>query len=708
MTPAVRIACLTLVDSPGESEGSCALPQGLVTWRVIPSEPDLAYIKGRIRGLLAEYDAVALEGLSCTFQIAGREYRHEHIWSQLGLSEIEGVVTDGSGLRASLERHLVRQAADQLKPLIAGKRILFFSGLNRYGSAEVLSNYSKHLVFGDLLYGFRLGIPINSFAAFVSSAPQLVRAVGQTPAQWYWPSARRSPRLMPRFQYYFRTADVIVGDLTYFQRYAPAQLERKIVFTNLQHPADAELFAQRGVRTVISLTPKINEQLVPLPVLEAALRLDQRTGLAATMQDRLLEQVQELELKPLIIELHAEEESAFALAQLPKAPLPQMAPRAVAELKLERDESVAKFAFVIHPLSFSHVKRLPAIRTLAHFIPERLIEDAVAQVAPFPVGVVRNLVSATGARAEGVIYAVPMTSKVIMRFPPEFMYRKLEQVAELAGKAGCRLMGLGAYTSVIGDAGVTLSQRVAIGVTTGNSYTVAATMKTLAVAAQRCGIPLQHSAGLVIGATGSIGSICARLLAAQVKDLYLVSPRPERLLALSDIIVQEHPELHGHIHLSRLAADFLPLADVVITTTSAVDPVVDVAQLKPGCVVCDVARPPDIKPEAAASRHDILVIESGEIHLPDGAEVTYDIGLPAGTIYACLAETALLALDQRFGHFTLGREIEPEKVHLIDAIGSKHGFELAAIRSFGQVVQPEHVARLAQINGSRWGFDPAS
>jgi predicted amino acid dehydrogenase len=706
MTAPLRIACLTLLDAQDEQERTCVLPQGAITWRVIRSEPDLAYLKGRIRGLLTEYDAVALEGLSATFQIAGRAYRHDYIWNQLDLGGVQGLVTDGSGLRASLERHLVRQAAEQLKPFITGKRILFFSGLNRHGSAEVLSGYSKHLVFGDLLYGFRLGIPINSFAAFVSSAPQLVRAVGQTPAQWYWPSARRSPRLMPRFQYYFRTADVIVGDLPYFQRYAPAQLEQKIVFTTLQSVADAELFAQRGVRSVISLTPQIDGQLMPLPVLEAALKLDRRTGLAAEMQDRLLEQIQELQLKPLILQLHAEEESAFALAQLPKAPMPQMAPRAVADLNLARDEAVAKFAFVIHPLSFSLLKRLPAIRTLAHFIPERLIEDAVAQVAPFAVGTLRNLVSATGARAEGVIYAVPMTSKVIMRFPPEFMYRKLEQVAELAGKAGCRLMGLGAYTSVIGDAGLTLSQRVGIGVTTGNSYTVAATMKTLGLAAQRCGIPLSQCAGLVIGATGSIGSICARLLAAQVKDLYLVSPRPERLLSLSSIIVREHPELQGHVHLSRLAADFLPLADVVITTTSAVDPVVDVAQLKPGSVVCDVARPPDIKPEAAASRHDILVIESGEIHLPEGAEVTYDIGLPAGTIYACLAETALLALDQRFGHFTLGREIEPDKVRLIDSIGEKHGFELAAIRSFGQVVAPEHFARLAQINGSRWGFDP--
>lgn len=708
MSGSLHIACLTLLNSPGEQNFQCQLPQGEIAWKVIPVEPDLTDIRERIRQALNEYDAVALEGLSCTFQIAGKLYRHEFIWHQLGLDGIGGIVTDGASLRASLERHIVRQAADQLKPYITGKRILFFSGLNRYGSAEVLSGYSKRLVFGDLLYGFRLGIPITSFAALVSSAPQLVRAVGQTPAQWYWPSARRSPRLMPRFQYYFRTADVIVGDLPYFERYAPAHLDGKLVFTNLQNRKDLAIFAESGVKIVVSLTPEINGQLVPLPVLEAAFKLDLRQGPEAVMVDRTLAQVHELELKPLIVELNAEDESAYALAQLPSRPTPQMAPLKVADLALTDDAAVPKFAFVIHPLSFQYVRRLPAINALSHFVPERLIEDAVAQMTPFPVGVVRGLTSITGARAEGVIYAVPMTSKVIMRSPPEFMYRKLVQVAEQAAKAGCKLMGLGAYTSVTGDAGITLSQRVQIGVTTGNSYTVAATMKTLSESAKRCGIPLERGAGLVVGASGSIGSICARLLAAQVQELYLVSPRPERLLALASLITSERPELHGHIHLSRVVSDFLPLADVIITTTSAVDPVVDVTLLKPGCVVCDVARPPDIKPEAAALRHDVLVIESGEIRLPQGAEVTYDIGLPAGTIYACLAETALLALEKRFSHFTLGRDIKPENVLLISSIGEKHGFELAAIRSFGQVVQDEHFSRMAQINGSRWGYDPGS
>ncbi|MCH7472348.1 serine carboxypeptidase, partial [bacterium] len=181
-------------------------------------------------------------------------------------------------------------------------------------------------------------------------------------------------------------------------------------------------------------------------------------------------------------------------------------------------------------------------------------------------------------------------------------------------------------------------------------------------------------------------------------ELYLVGPKPERLLTLSRQILSEYPSLAGRLKLSRHARDYLPLADIVLTTTSSLGAAVDVSLLRPGCLVCDVAVPPDIKAEEAAARDDILVIEAGEVRLPEGAELTFDFGLPPGIMYACLAETVLLALERRFGHFTLGRDIEPDRVRLIAEIAERHGFELASARSFGVEVPDEAFARLAAIN----------
>jgi hypothetical protein len=56
-----------------------------------------------------------------------------------------------------------------------------------------------------------------------------------------------------------------------------------------------------------------------------------------------------------------------------------------------------------------------------------------------------------------------------------------------------------------------------------------------------------------------------------------------------------------------------------------------------------------------------------------------DIGLPKNVVYACLAETAVLAMEERYESFTLGRDIDWMKVKEIYKMSQKHGVKLASI-----------------------------
>lgn len=60
---------------------------------------------------------------------------------------------------------------------------------------------------------------------------------------------------------------------------------------------------------------------------------------------------------------------------------------------------------------------------------------------------------------------------------------------------------------------------------------------------------------MVIGATGSIGSVCCRLLAQAVPNIVLVAPRPEKLIALKQIIESETP--NAKVTLSTTADDYV-------------------------------------------------------------------------------------------------------------------------------------------------------
>jgi len=60
--------------------------------------------------------------------------------------------------------------------------------------------------------------------------------------------------------------------------------------------------------------------------------------------------------------------------------------------------------------------------------------------------------------------------------------------------------------------------------------------------------------------------------------------------------------------------------------------------------------------------------------------------------YACLAEAALLAMEERYECFTLGRDVAPERVKEIYRLFRKHGFQIAPLRTFGQLLTDELVA----------------
>ena len=88
---------------------------------------------------------------------------------------------------------------------------------------------------------------------------------------------------------------------------------------------------------------------------------------------------------------------------------------------------------------------------------------------------------------------------------------------------------------------------------------------------------------------------------------------------------------------------------IVTATSGAGKKVLDIMKVKPGCVITDVARPLDLKPEDVAKRKDVMYIDSGEIEVPvkDYLHIR-DIHLPKNVVFAFMAETIVLALEGRF------------------------------------------------------------
>ncbi|MFP4532107.1 MAG: hypothetical protein ACLFNS_05430 [Desulfobacterales bacterium] len=608
-------------------------------------------------------------------------------------AQINSPLTTGESLRrVSFEwaiRHLQFKFGNNY---FNHRKTLFMSGLINYNIAKVLSEYTDNLSFADPV--FENGIP-----KFLNSMDELhTYAKGVHDVLEWVPTKRLASSAVPlkKWNDYvvckaIQNSQVLVVPSNNFYEYlAHCSLEElggKIVITATAYPERVKFLQERGVDVLFDCTPKILEQVVGFNVLEAMIAAALDMPLDKITDDDLLEVISEQRMDPRVIYPQGE------------------------------FRRVNRFAFVIHPLSQEQLKKDPNIELAAKYGPSFFmdtVEKAMAYSPAFIYSKMSGIKSPTGVEAEGWLITVGGTPKQMLAHTPEFTYKRLLQAARLAKRMGAQIMGLGAFTKVVGDAGITVAKKADIPITTGNSYSASGALWAAADAGRRMGLLEVDQRGkklkgkaMVVGATGSIGSVCCRLLAMAFKEVYMVDVRHSKLLALKESIQEETPDVK--VEISTRADKFLEDMDVIVTATSAGGgkSVIDIMQVKPGCIITDVARPLDLSAEDVAKRPDVLVIESGEILLPGANVEMRDIGLPPKVAYACLAETIVLALEGRFETYTIGREIEWQKVKEIYKLGLKHGMRLAAISGVNGVYSDADIAEVARLaKAARKGHDP--
>jgi predicted amino acid dehydrogenase len=625
----------------------------------------------RARDLVAQFDgqvdAIGLGGANLYLKVGRRTYIHQQIQALADAAQTTPVV-DGVHLKNTLERWAISQVAQQHPGIFGHKRIFVVSGIERYAMAQVLSSYSHHLFFGDPIFQLNLPFVLRSFKQLERYADLVLPVLCRAAYDKLYPVGQEEDLRTPRGTQYFDQAHIVVGDYAHIRRFAPENLRGKLLITNSLSADDVNDLRERGVGSLITLTPPLSERhpFVGSNVLEAILVSFLDRPPAEVTDDDYLNLVACGELEPHVTVLN-------------------------------EGRDVARFAFVIHPLSVDYIFNHPQLKYL-RFLPKRLIERLVANIRPLYLSRITGVRSAaTGKEVEGYLLGLGATPRELMRRKPGFTYRRLIVASRMAQQRGADIMGLGAFTKVVGDAGMTVAYKSDIAVTSGNSLTVVATLEAAKQAVIKMGAQdLTKGRAVVIGATGSIGAVCSRLIAQAIGDVVLVAPRAEKLIALKQTIEGETPG--ARVVIATNAASHLADADLVVTTTTAIgQKVIDVLDLKPGCVVCDVARPPDVKEEDARLRPDVLVVESGEVLLPGEPNFGFDIGLPPGVAYACLAETAVLAMEDRFESFTLGRNIEMEKVKEMYRLFKKHGLQLEGLRSFGRYITDAEVAQKREL-----------
>ncbi|MDI6741865.1 MAG: hypothetical protein QMD11_03910 [Smithella sp.] len=343
-----------------------------------------------------------------------------------------------------------------------------------------------------------------------------------------------------------------------------------------------------------------------------------------------------------------------------------------------------KFAFVLNPFNIQNIHNYCFISRLA---PQALIKVILRLLPPFKIHRAKNLRSATGAEIEGCFIVCPLLSKQVLTMAEDAVLNMILKAVRLGEKAGAKVIGLGALMGIAGKGGQVIAEKTPVAVTTGASLATAAILETLEQAAKLRNIDFSRAKVAIVGATNAIGQNCALGLLDKADTIYLLAKNADRLRELKDYLTTQKTKtkvIAQGIALDAVIRD----ADVIIFTTSAIEvpSAATAANLKQGAIICDIPSPRNISKEICDQRKDILVIDGAVIEPPETVRIGLKLPIKDGFIYACMAETMILAFEgQTQEDFSTGFKPDMNKVNQIKALAAKHGFKIK-FTSFGNPI----------------------
>ena len=247
-------------------------------------------------------DAFGVGGIDLGMTVAGRYYP---LYDALKL--VAGVkhtpVVDGGGLKLTLEHQIAQFIEQEIGSEVQPKRVLVTAGVDRYGSALSFDEAGYEIIFGDLGFALGIPIPIRSLGGLRLLARILMPIAGRLPLSFIYPTGEKQEEIVPKFGKWYAWATVVSVDCLYIKQHMPDDLAGKVIATNTTTTADVEAFRERGVRYLVTSTPRLEGRSFGTNMMESALVAVAGKGRPLTT-DELEDMIAQLGLKPTLQRLN--------------------------------------------------------------------------------------------------------------------------------------------------------------------------------------------------------------------------------------------------------------------------------------------------------------------------------------------------------------------------------------------------------------------
>jgi len=234
------------------------------------SDGDMNKAAELIADLDGKVDAFGLGGTDLFIMVGDKKY-YLRDSKKLAKNAVKTPIVCGAGLKDSLERIVVKDLDKSID--WKNKKVLMLSAVDRFGMAETIDSFGAEMIFADLIYILSLPIQLRTLKSLRRTAHVIAPIASQLPIKWLYPTGSKQEKETAESGWktrYFDWADVIAGDFHFVKRYAPADLRGKTVLTNTTTPEDVEMLRKRGLKTLITTTPRFNGRSLSTNMLEAA------------------------------------------------------------------------------------------------------------------------------------------------------------------------------------------------------------------------------------------------------------------------------------------------------------------------------------------------------------------------------------------------------------------------------------------------------
>jgi len=243
-------------------------------------------------------DAFGVGGVDLYLRLDDREYP-----LNAALKLVQGVtrtpLCDGRGLKHTLERRVFELGRQELGD-VHFKQAFVPVAVDRAGLAEAVAEVSDRIVIGDLMVALGVPIPLYGIPAYKRVARIMLPIVSHFPLSMIFYGSDGAEK-EPKYVKYFEGSDLLAGDFLFMRKYMPARLDGKTVVTNTTTEDNIKLLLERGVRTIITTTPRYEGRSFGTNMLEAAVTAYAGKGRRLTDAE-LNVLIDEIGLKPSVIQ----------------------------------------------------------------------------------------------------------------------------------------------------------------------------------------------------------------------------------------------------------------------------------------------------------------------------------------------------------------------------------------------------------------------